>query len=111
MAARHTQLETGMTFSSQRDTSSWAIGELLLRQGLAKRLEGRLAINSFVVERDGGDSKEGLENVVLSSKLSLLDAGEASRRWQPAVSVLAGASVPTGASTFRDRTCCRSRSC
>ena len=98
-----TQIEAGQTFTREASTNSMAVGELLVRRGLARRVELRVAVNSYTIESHGDTRARGFEDAGIGAKISLMDAGEGARRWQPALAAIVGASVPTGASPYRSR--------
>lgn len=81
------QLEGGATFTRSDDTDEIALGELLLRIGVAPRLELRLAGNSLVWIDSRGGNSDGLEDAAIGGKLLLLP---------DAAALLFGTSVPTG---------------
>lgn len=103
VATGHSQLELGQTLSQEADTRSIAVGEVLFRRGLSERFELRVAANSFAVERSASQRAEGLEDAGLGVKIALAPQREDTPRWRPSVSLIAGASVPTGSRPFRSR--------
>ena len=97
------QLEAGNTFARTGDERSNALGEVLLRVGLARRVELRVSPNSYVrtspaTRAAGVPSAAGIEDASLGAKLALRTAPNG---FAPAVAVLVGTSVPTGSRAFR----------
>lgn len=93
------QLEAGYTFARTGVVEEHAIGELLVRIGLASRLELRVGLNSFIVRRGPGVGDEGLDDTSLGAKFTILPPGNrpAGAVWRPAVAILVATSLPTGA--------------
>lgn len=85
----HVQLEGGTTFTRFEDTDELALGEILLRIGIAPRLELRLAPGSYVWIDGPEEEVDGLEDAAIGAK-AMLAEGEIP------VAVLFGTSVPTG---------------
>jgi hypothetical protein len=81
------QLEGGATFTRSDETDELALGELLLRVGVAPRLELRLAANSFLWIDGPQGNDDGVEDAVIGGKVLLV---------QDAAALLFGTSVPTG---------------
>ena len=97
------QAEAGYTFTRpDAGVETHSLGEVLLRIGLVSRVELRIGVNSYVIERlpDGGE--EGFEDILLGTKIGLLEPapGLAAAPLRPAVAVLAGSSLPTGHEAF-----------
>ncbi|MFQ5747423.1 MAG: transporter [Gemmatimonadota bacterium] len=91
------QAELGYTFSRTGDEERHAIGELLIRIGIADRLEGRVGLNSFAVVDGGpGSGPSGLEDLTLGAKLVLVRPGTGASRGVPRVALLGSVSLPTG---------------
>jgi len=98
----HVQVEAGSTFSRETETRVASHGEVLMRAGLSRRLELRVAGNSFVQERNDEFQQSGVQDASLGVKMRLFDAPE-SRSWRPEVSVIAHSTVPTGARIYRSQ--------
>lgn len=96
----HVQVESGSTFSREGDTRSTSFGEVLMRTGLASKVELRLSANSFVQERAGGELRNGMQDATVGFKFKLADGPEGPS-WKPALSVITHTSVPSGARVFR----------
>jgi len=85
----HVQLEGGATFTRADETDESALGEVLLRIGIAPRLELRVGANSYAwIDHPEGDV-DGFEDATLGAKVLLSEGPVAS-------ALLLGASVPTG---------------
>ncbi len=80
----HFQLEGGFTLTDKDGENEYAVGEVLLRIGIAPRLELRIAGNSYVAS----DGDDGFEDAGVGVKLMIVED----------TAVLAGTSVPTGSS-------------
>lgn len=100
VAPRAVQLEAGQTFTREGDVRSVSIGEVLVRAGINDRAELRVSANSYLVERIGSVRSKGMEDGSLGVKLRLLKGSEDPGPL-PAVSIIAGASVPSGSSNQR----------
>lgn len=95
------QLETGYTATRERGATEHAIGELLVRAGLAQRLELRVGFASVVVLEDStGRSATEREDGSLGIKLRLLDGGPTGSL-RPEAALLAGSTLPTGSNALR----------
>lgn len=112
VAPGRVQLEGGYTFSRLEDDRTHTVGELLARIGAVDRLEFRLGINSFVFrsEPDSVDglpsgqlrSTRGLQDLTLGLKVELFRPPP-SKPGLPQLAILAGTSLPTGASDIGAR--------
>jgi hypothetical protein len=80
----HAQLEGGATLTDKDGENQVALGEVLVRVGVAPRLELRVAGNSYVAS----DGEGGFEDAGLGLKLVIVEN----------TALLAGTSVPTGSS-------------
>lgn len=94
------QVEAGQTFTREAEMASFSLGEVLLRTGISSRVELRTAINSYAFQIVNGSTTAGFEDANLGAKIALLPA-PAGPSWRPAVSMIAGLSVPTGGAAFR----------
>lgn len=94
------QVEAGSTFSRESEARVASHGEVLMRAGLTRRVELRVAGNSFVQERTDLLSQSGMEDAGLGVKLRVLDGAEG-RSWKPELSVIAGSTLPTGSRLYR----------
>lgn len=91
------QLEGGATLS-RFDRS---LGELLARIGIARRLEMRLALNSYVWTRGDADAPSGFEDLNVGVKVGLRPGGPAGSAL-PAIAIIAETTAPTGKSALRE---------
>ncbi len=101
IAPGHVQVEAGVTVTEEGRASELSLGEVFARIGLAKRLELRLVPNSYAIQYpDGFSTVQGREDPTLGVKVGFLDAPEAPS-WRPALSLIAGTTVPVGSREFR----------
>ena len=93
---RRVQLETGYTWEKigEIETQSW--GEILLRIGLSEIAELRLGVNSFITEIGAG--AEGIEDSFVGAKFEIGPRLGDQPTAKPELAVLAGTTLPTGAS-------------
>lgn len=96
----HVQVESGTTFSREGDTRSTAFGEVLMRAGLTKKVELRVAGNSFVRESTGDVLTTGMQDASVGFKFHLIEGPE-SPSWKPALSVITHTTVPSGSRVYR----------
>ena len=96
------QVESGQTFTREGDVKSVSIGEVLVRAGVSRRVELRVSANSFLVERIGSVRTQGMEDGSLGFKFNFVEAPEGPSI-VPAISLIAGASVPSGSATQRSK--------
>lgn len=94
------QAEAGYTFSRVDGVETQSLGELLLRVGLASRVELRLGVNSYLIEKRLGAEEEGFEDAFLGTKVELVEAPLAGTPLRPGVAVLVGTTLPTGHESF-----------
>lgn len=94
------QIEAGYTFSERGEDKENALGELLLRVGLLKQLELRVAGNSYVwLDSPDGDD-QGFEDMSLGLKIKLLEAAEQFDLIHPNVAFIVETTLPTGSDDF-----------
>lgn len=98
------QLESGYTFTRVDTEQEHTLGEVLLRVGVAERVEVRLGVNSFAFTRTPGDTDSGLEDASLGVKVRLADTPERFRLTRPGIALLAGTTLPTGGGAFGEST-------
>lgn len=98
MAPNRFQVETGYAFSDGGAVDRHAIGQVLLRLGVAPGVELRGAINSYVVTR-GAVDESGFEDVSVGAKVNLV-AGDGAPLGRPNVTLIAAAALPTGSDAF-----------
>lgn len=89
------QLEGGYTLTHVAESTDHALGELLLRIPLARRLEGRIGLGSFV-SVGSGDGPSGYAGSSLGLKWQAASAAGA----MPDLGVLVTTTLPTGASAL-----------
>lgn len=92
------QLEGGYTFARVGDVDSHALGELLARIPLHRRVELRLGLNSYVMVRPPASAADhsGLEDSSLGVKWKLVDGDPETGLDRPDVALLVSATLPTG---------------
>lgn len=95
------QVESGMTFARNGPEKERTIGEVLVRLGTTDRTELRIGLNSYMISSATGVRTAGLEDAAIGGKLRLLRGGTAGSL-QPAISLVAFTSLPTGSSAFGD---------
>ena len=92
IARGHMQLEAGTTFeTSDGDVDAFSFGELLMRIGLARSWELRVALNSYLQIDTPTESVSGVRNPSLEAKFRFNPASEGL-----AVALLFGTTVPVG---------------
>lgn len=96
----YTQVEVGGTGRRESDVTSASIGEVLVRAGVAPRIELRLTLPSLATERSTSSTAHGLDDAGLGVKLALHTGPEAPGSLEPSVSLLIGTSLPTGSNLF-----------
>ena len=102
VAPRAVQAEGGYTFT-RAETDKWnAIGELLLRIGIARRAELRIEPGSYVRETTSDGTLTGREDADVGGKLRLYIAPDDHPSPVPAVSLEFATSVPTGTDGLRE---------
>lgn len=92
----HVQVEMGYTATRADGNTEHSVGEVLIRVGLADRLEARIGLNSFAWVATEGDDPEGLEDVSLGAKINFVRAKPGTA--VPDLGLIVSASLPTGAS-------------
>lgn len=86
------QVEGGYTYTRAGATREHALGEILVRVPIARKMELRVGSPSYLWQRDGGRIP-GLDDAFLGAKIALSDGGGK----RPALGLLFGTSLPTGA--------------
>lgn len=101
------QLEMGYSVEADHAADTHALGELLVRVPLARRLELRVGVPSWSWVREdravagtGPDDPAGFADAAVGVKVGLREAGPGDGG--PAVALLAGATVPTGGEVGSD---------
>jgi len=93
------QLEGGYTLTGIGGTRSHSLGEVLVRVGVGGPLELRFGLNSYQIA-GGPPARRGMEDGAIGAKLEVVEAAGA----RPAIGLIVGASLPTGARAFRSET-------
>lgn len=87
------QLESGYTFTRAGDADEHALGEILLRIGVAPRIEARVGLESHTWVEAPGEDPSGFEDPTLGAKVVLSEETETGGI---AAAVLGGTTVPVG---------------
>jgi hypothetical protein len=87
------QLESGYTLTRAEEADEHALGEVLLRIGVADRLEARIGLGSHAWSEAPGEDSSGFEDPSLGLKFVL---SEETVEGGIAAAILAGTSVPVG---------------
>lgn len=87
------QLEAGYSRARLDQRTRHAFGETLLRVGLGQRTEARGSLSSYMRTVTPAATVEGIGDASLSLKHRLRDPDG----WVPAVAIVAGSTLPTGA--------------
>lgn len=101
------QVEAGYTYTDLGLEDQHAFGQVLLRLGLARRVEVRVGLNSYVFQEQvcpaffpcaqDNEYDKGFEDLTLGAKVKLVEgSGDA----QPVLTAIVGAAVPTGDEAF-----------
>lgn len=91
----HVQVEMGYTLARVEGTTEHSVGEVLVRVGLADRVEARIGLNSFAWAAAEGNDPEGLEDISLGAKVNFVRGKP--KTALPDLALLFSASFPTGA--------------
>lgn len=95
VAPGRVQVETGYTLSRRDGGDDHAVGEVLVRLGLASPLEARLAPGSYAVMDAPGGSVDGIQNPAVGAKATLLEPSPRPAA-VPSVALLASTTLPAG---------------
>lgn len=95
----HQQVETGYSYARAGSERDHAVGEVLLRAGLASAVEMRLALNSYEFASTPDGRTSGLDDAFVATKLRLLNAGEG-LSLRPQTALIVGTSLPVGSRAF-----------
>jgi hypothetical protein len=97
------QLEAGITDDRAGAVGYRTLGEILLRAGVGGRTEARAFLNSFAtLSVNGMQSASGMEDSKVGFKTNLRMKPDSVHSLLPNLSVLAGVTLPTGATAFRN---------
>jgi len=92
------QVESGYAYTEGGPIDQHSIGQLLVRVGVAPRVELRGGFNSYVVKR-GLSHASGFEDFSVGGKVNLLP-GDGMPLGEPTVTAIVSASLPTGNDRF-----------
>jgi len=96
------QVETGVTYSRVDEERTTALGEVLVRVPLSKRVEARIGVGSYDWIHHNGPSSQGYEDPEIGVKVQVAGGGDdkpaglASALAHPAVALLFLTTVPVG---------------
>ena len=96
--ASRVQLEGGYTFSRAGEVREHALGEILVRVGVAEDLEFRLGLNSYAWNLSPSADVSGFKDATIGAKWSVYN----DREDRISFSVLAATTLPTGGKEFRE---------
>ena len=96
------QQEMGYVFIRDGSTREHELGQLVLRLGTGNRTELQLGANSFAFTRSSGENTSGVQDSSIGFKVLLAEGGEQFQLFKPAVALVAGSSIPTGARADRE---------
>jgi hypothetical protein len=96
---RRVQLEAGYTYEDAGDDEVDSIGELLLRIGLTRTLELRIAPVSYVRELSrAGTEASGIEDPTVGIKWAIAQGGESPSILTPQAALILSTTLPVGSS-------------
>jgi Putative MetA-pathway of phenol degradation len=101
LVVRALQVEGGVTLSRTGSERELAVGEILVRVPVARRLELRLFAPSYLRVRDHDVTQSGFGDAAAGIKLGLTD-GDPASKGIPATAFLVTTTVPTGSDEFSD---------
>jgi len=96
------QLESGVTYDEVEEVTAWSLGEVLVRVGVAKKIEIRIGIDSYLDIETPTEKFSGMTNSSLGAKFELNQGGDGSPLGGAKMALIAQTTLPTGASVFRD---------
>ena len=91
------QVEGGLTYSRQGPARDWGVGEVLVRVPVAKKVEVRIGVPSYMRQRGAGRTS-GLDDSFLGAKFALSDGN--TQKKKPALGLLIGTTLPTGSTAI-----------
>ena len=94
------QVESGVSISRTDGTDLIAVGEATLRSALTPTLELRVTAPSYLTLRSAALNADGFGDAALGAKLVLREATGEPGATAPALSLLLGSTLPTGAEAF-----------
>ncbi len=90
------QVETGYTYSRVEDEGTSALGEILVRVPLGKRVEARIGVGSYDWIGRTGPNGEGYEDPLIGMKVRLNQDADPQTPWRPEVALLFLTTIPVG---------------
>lgn len=96
VAAGRVQVESGYTLSRTAGSEEHALGEVLVRVGVARRVELRVVPDSYLLVEGPDGTVEGLADPSLGAKATLVEPGPDAAGPVPAVALLTSVSLPAG---------------
>jgi hypothetical protein len=99
---RRLQIEAGYTLNSNDTTKFHTFGEVLLRYGMTRRAELRVALNSIALLNSPGANTAGTQDVMIGTKWKLWEAAEGFGLKRPQASLIAQFAFPSGSGNFRE---------
>lgn len=94
------QVESGVTVNRADGVDLISIGEATLRSALTPTLELRVTAPSYLSLRSAALSQDGLGDAALGAKLVLREGSGEANAAAPALSLLLGTTLPTGANAL-----------
>jgi hypothetical protein len=96
------QQEMGYVFIRDGSTREHELGQMMLRIGTGGGTELQLGVNSFALTRGSEGNISGVQDSTIGFKILLAKGGEELQLFKPAVALVAGSSMPTGARAYRE---------
>jgi len=96
-----TQVEGGYLYSRVEEVKEHTLGQLLVRYGVAEKLEFRLGVNSYVSTGGTGGDDSGFSDGSVGLKVKLYNGENAYETFSYDFSVVAETSLPTGSDGYR----------
>jgi hypothetical protein len=90
------QVETGVTYSRVDEERTTALGEVLVRVPLSKRVEARIGVGSYDWIHRNGPGSQGYEDPLLGMKVRLNQDTDPQTPWRPEVALLFLTTIPVG---------------
>lgn len=99
------QVETGYTNSQGGGSRLHTIGEALIRVGISPKVELRFNLNSFAILNTPGGNTTGIQDFSIGAKWKLSEAQKGYGLFKhPQTALITNFSIPTGSSSFREKT-------
>jgi len=96
-----TQVESGYLYTRVEHVKEHTLGQLLVRYGVAERLELRLGVNSYVSTSSPGGDDDGFSDGSAGLKLKLYHGEQAYETLSYDISTVLETSLPTGSEGYR----------